>query len=235
LRTLALWVVATAAVIAMIQLAVVAALGLWLQAALEDVPALSESILDLAADSFTEAGFFLPEEDLDDPLLEHRIIVITEAMNERTARGVVRKLVYLDAEDPRAPIDLYISTQGGWFDSAFAIIDVMQIMSAPVNTIAVGGCYSAGALVLMAGTGSRSATPNTLISLHANFYETDAPDSLGALERGRVERLMRSKAKLPEGWFPYEDDASYYFSAEDALEHAIIDFVRAPDRSAVDG
>jgi ATP-dependent Clp protease protease subunit len=214
--------------IATIQLSVVAVLGVCVLRGLQDVNELSETFLDVAADSFTEAGFFMSEEDLEDPLLDHRIIVITEGVNERTSRTVVRKLVYLNAEDREAPIDLYISTQGGWFDSAFAIIDTMELITAPVNTIAVGGCYSAGALILMSGTGHRSATPNALISLHASFFSDEGVDSHGALERARVEGLMRDKANLPDSWFPYEDDASHYFTAQRALELAIIDGIRTP-------
>jgi ATP-dependent Clp endopeptidase proteolytic subunit ClpP len=229
------WVVVLALGVVIAQLAIVAALGVWAVRTLEDMPGLAETVLDVAADSFTEAGFFMPEEDLDDPLLDHRIIVLTEGINERTARGVVRKLVYLDAEDSEAPIDLYISTQGGWFDSAFAVIDAIELISAPVNTIGVGGCYSAGALILMSGTGHRSATPNTLISLHANFFEDGSPDSLGALERGRVEGIMRSKAKLPDAWLPFEDDISYYLTAEDAVELAIIDAIHRPAEQRSDG
>jgi ATP-dependent Clp protease protease subunit len=218
-----LWVALLAIGFAALQLSIAAGVGLYLSNAVDEIPGLAENVLDIAADSLTEAGFALPEEDLDDPLLEHRVVVITEGMNERTARGVVRKLLYLAADDPVAPIDLYISTQGGWFDSAFAIIDTMEMIPAPVNTIAVGGCYSAGTLVLMSGTGTRSATPNALISLHANFFDEETPDSIGTLERGRVEKRLREHARLPADWLPFEDDATYYMTAERALELAIID------------
>ena len=107
----------------------------------------------------------------DDPLITSRKILVTANINERTAKDVVARLLYMNALDPHRPIDLYLSTQGGWVDSAFTIIDAMQLIEAPVNTWAIGGCYSSGALILAAGTGRRYATPNAVLMIHASLDE----------------------------------------------------------------
>ncbi|MFT4581548.1 MAG: ATP-dependent protease ClpP protease subunit [Gammaproteobacteria bacterium] len=79
--------------------------------------------------------------------------------------GLFKDLLLLDAIDSTAPIDLYIRTEGGWSNDAFSIIDVMQSMSAPVNTHAIGGANSSGAMILSADTGVRYGYPYSTIML----------------------------------------------------------------------
>jgi len=164
--------------------------------------------------------------DPRDPMLERRRILLTTAVNEQAAQHVVSRLLYLDGVDPTAPIDLFLSTTGGWRDSAFAIVDAMRLITAPVNTWAIGGCYSAGAIVLAGGTGTRSATPNSLLMVHANVEDSAEEFSSGQLGVEREGRFWRKYAQLPESWFPLTSDTSYYLSPEQALEYGIIDEVK---------
>ena len=173
---------------------------------------------------FVEQGLFYPPNDLDDPLLEGRKIVIGQGINEQNAKEVVRKLLYLNSKDPSLEIDLYVSTQGGWYDSAFTIIDTFNVISAPVNTICIGGCYSAGAMIVAAGTGKRVAYSHALFSIHIAYNSQDL-DMPYANRPDRVNAFLLDKAKLPEKWFPLEDDRSYYLSAVQAKEFALIDKV----------
>ena len=165
----------------------------------------------------------------DDPLLASRTILVTANINERTAKDVAARLLYLNAVDGRRPIDLYLSTQGGWVDSAFTIIDVMDQISAPVNTWAIGGCYSAGALILAAGTGRRYATPNAVLMIHASLDEdTKESYSYERLALDRYERVWREHAVLPADWFPMVGGEEYYLSPDDALRFKLIDEIAAP-------
>jgi ATP-dependent Clp protease protease subunit len=167
----------------------------------------------------------------DDPLLAARTIVVTANINERTASDVVARLLYLDAQDRSRPIDLYLSTQGGWVDSAFTIIDIMERIAAPVNTWAVGGCYSAGTLILAAGTGRRYAAPNAILMIHASLDPaTKQSFAYEQLALERYERIWRQRATLPADWFPMVGGEEYYLSATEALNFKLIDEI-APVRS----
>jgi ATP-dependent Clp protease protease subunit len=184
-----------------------------------------------AADSLTEAGFEAGGVDPDDPLLEERILVITESINERVARRVIESLLYLDRLDGESPITLYIATTGGWVDPAFAIVDAIDSIRAPVDTIAIGGCFSAGSIILAAGTGTRSATPNAILSIHANSAEGEAALSYERISRERFTRHFEQHAALPREWFPLIGDKSYYLTPEEAVKHRLIDRVASPVRS----
>src|SRR5262249_50146447 len=146
-----------------------------------------EDTVDPSLDAQIDAGYEDPTFTPDDPLLRQRKVLLFHDLNSRTAKDVSSRLMYLNAVDSRAPIDLYISTQGGWSDNAFTIIDTMRTISAPVNTWAVGGCYSAGALILAAATGKRYATEDAVLMIHTNLDDSDEPDSLQRLSQERYE------------------------------------------------
>ena len=190
-----------------------------------------ESVAESVLDQLIESGAIPPHPlDAADPMLARRTIVVTTAINEATSREVVERLLWLDAADPDRPIDLLLSTQGGWTDSAFTIIDVMSSLRAPVNTWAVGGCYSAGAMILAAGTGRRIASPNAVLMLHANLEEPDGSGDWTLLEQQRVERLWRQRSRVPQQWYPMTGDVSHYMTAEQALEWGVIDEIRPAAR-----
>jgi ATP-dependent Clp protease protease subunit len=127
--------------------------------------------------------------------------------------------------DDSSPIDLYISTQGGWPDSAFTIVDAIRMIDAPVNTWAMGGCYSAGAVILAAGTGRRYSTDSAIMMLHTNLADSEDPFSYGRLDRARYEDFWREAAELPTRWYPMTGEALYYLSPDEALQFGIIDEV----------
>ena len=183
-----------------------------------------ESLIEQVVDEFLAANPREVELRADDPLLKSRTILVTANINEDTAKQVAARLLYLNAVDPHRPIDLYLSTQGGWIDSAFTIIDAMNLIQSPVNTWAIGGCYSAGALILAAGTGRRFATPNAVLMIHASLDEdSKRPYSYERLALDRYERVWRDHADLPEEWFPMVGDEEYYLSPEQALQFKLID------------
>ncbi len=195
--------------------------------------ALSVSVAD-RVDAEIEAGFDAAVVSADDPLLATRTIVVTHGINERTAADVIARLLVLDARDPGVPIDVVMSTQGGWVDAAFAIVDVMQSLESPVNTWAVGGCYSAGTLIVAAGTGQRVASENALLMVHANLDPPPADGTWESLEQARYEALWRQVATLPEAWYPMTFDRTHYLGPEDALRYGLVDDIAEPfERLAV--
>jgi ATP-dependent Clp protease protease subunit len=184
-----------------------------------------DELVDDLVDAQIEAGFGEAGLDPADPLLARRQIVITYTITERTAKDVVNRLFHLDALDDTAPIDLYISTQGGWPDAAFTVVDAIRMIDAPVNTWAMGGCYSAGALILAAGTGRRYSTDSAIVMVHTNVADSAEPFSYGRLERFRYEAFWREAAELPADWFPMTGEAVYYLSPDEALQFGVIDEV----------
>lgn len=231
LRASALGAALAVALLAAAALATLAAVAL---AALRDpewARELGEAWFQEAADSLTEAGFETGGLDPDDPLLRERIIVVTESINERVARRVIESLFYLDRLDGEAPVRLYVATAGGWVDPAFAIVDAIGSIRAPVDTIAFGGCFSAGTIILAAGTGTRSATPNAILSIHANSAEGGAAQSYDRIGRERFARHFETHAALPREWFPLTGDKSYYLTPAEALKLGLIDRVESPPLS----
>jgi len=174
-------------------------------------------------DAEIDAGMEDPILAADDPLLRERKVLLYHDVNSRTAKDISARLMYLDALDPGKPIDLYISTQGGWSDNAFTIIDTMRTISAPVNTWAVGGCYSSGVLILAAATGTRHATEDAVLMIHANLEDSKDPDSSEHLERERYERVYREWARLPADWYPMTGNRERYLSPKQALAFHLVD------------
>ena len=184
---------------------------------------------DIMVDRHLEAGWESPVLRSDDALLAQRRIVSTAGINERTAKDLVARILYLDAIDGEAPIDLFLATQGGWTDSMFSVIDAMEWVSSPVNVTGIGGVYSAGVGILCSATGRRAATENAIVMVHAN--ETGSEEKAAVLSRERYEGLWRRCARLPDEWFPMTEDVSYYLSPAEALEYGLIDEIlpaRAP-------
>lgn len=183
-----------------------------------------QPLIEEVVDEYMSANPREPELRGDDPVLKSRKILVTSNINEYTAKDVATRLLYLNALDPHRPIDLYLSTQGGWIDSAFTIIDAMNLIHAPVNTWAIGGCYSAGSLILAAGTGRRYATPNAVLMIHASLDEdSKRPYSYERLALQRYERIWREHADLPDEWFPMVGNEEYYLSPQEALQFKLID------------
>ena len=160
--------------------------------------------------------------DPNDPLLAQRKILLTANVNKRSSKQVIYKLLYLDTLEKK-PIDVYLLTDGGWTDATYAIIDVIRSISSPVNTFALGGCSSAGTMILACGTGTRYSYPNSVIMIHSNDEESQEQYSFEMLEKNRTERFWKTSAKLPDHWFPLTGEKEYYLTPQEAKEFDIVD------------
>ena len=176
-------------------------------------------------DYLADSGNHVPHGSHDRALLARRTILLTRDVNANAAHHVIGSLLLLEKTDPGKPIELWIRTNGGWGEDAFAIIDVMETISSPVTTIAVGGTSSAGAMILAAGTGGRKALPNAMVMVHDNLSEDEGEYSLGRVERATELAFWKRTAKLPAAWFTKEGDFSYYLTPEEALEFGLVDEV----------
>lgn len=100
-------------------------------------------------------------------LAQHRILVVAEDITDNLAADLSALLINFDTEDPNLPIELHLHTSGGAVSGFINIYDVIQMITAPVKTVCLGKCYSAGAFLLAAGTkGERYAMRNSNIMIH---------------------------------------------------------------------
>lgn len=179
-----------------------------------------EAIIDdLADNGFGSAS------SMHEQLLQARKVVIASNINAMLADRMVSSLLLLNELDPDTAIDMYIRTEGGWVDDAYAIIDVMNMISAPVNTHAIGGTHSAGAMILAAGTGIRTAYENSVIMFHAGLGEPDDEFGENQIKNKREILFWQSTARLPHDWVNQLEDRSYFLDAEQALQYEIVDKV----------
>jgi ATP-dependent Clp protease protease subunit len=193
----------------------------------EDGDDLAHTSIDNFISRLTESGLANRPIDYNDPLLKERTIVITQEINEQISREVCAKLLYLNQLDRKRPITLLIKTLGGWQDDAFIIIDVMQKIEAPVDTWALGSCYSSGAMILAGGTGVRRAMPQALIMLHVNEGDGNKAYSWESQSRKRFEEFWKRRARLPKRFFPMDSEQEYYLTPAEALKYGVIDEVVA--------
>lgn len=171
--------------------------------------------------------------DIYSLLLKERVVFLGTPINDQVASLIVAQLLFLDREDPDKEISLYIISPGGEIYPGLAIYDTMQLIRAPVSTIAVGWTASMGTVLLAAGTkGKRYALPNATIHMHpaGGTARGPAPD----VER-QIKELMRMQDLLREllakhTGQPLEKiiadfDRDYFMDAHGAVEYGIVDEV----------
>lgn len=132
--------------------------------------------------------------DIFSRLLNDRIVILSEEVNDTTASLVVAQLLYLEAQDPDKEIQFYINSPGGSVTAGFAIYDTMQYIKADVSTICIGLAASMGAFLLSSGTkGRRIALPNSEIMIHqpTGGFQGQATDI-----QIHAEKILRTKEKL---------------------------------------
>lgn len=186
-------------------------------------------------DYLVDSGILFSQDPLEERLLERRKIVIATDINAVTSKKVIRALLLLNDLDPKAPIDLYIRTEGGWVSDAFGIVDVMRSIEAPVNTYALGGTHSAGMMLLAAGTGRRRCYPGSSIMFHAGMAEEDGVTGMNHLDNERLLTFWKQYTKLPREWMKIQEDTMYFFGPGDAVKYGVADEIVSVRRSSPTG
>ena len=174
--------------------------------------------------------------DIFSLLLKERIIFLGTPINDQVANLIVAQLLFLDREDPDKDISFYINSPGGQITSGMAIYDTMQLIHAPVSTIAVGMAASMGTILLTAGTkGKRYALPNSTIHLHQPLggVQGQAVDiEIEAREILRIRDLLNSILKnhtgLSDDQILKYTDRNFYMTPTMAKELGVIDDVLWP-------
>ena len=171
--------------------------------------------------------------DIFSRLLNDRIIVLSDEVNDATASLVVAQLLYLEAQDPEKDISLYINSPGGSVTAGFAIYDTMQYIKCDVSTICMGMAASMGAFLLSAGTkGKRYALPNSDIMIHqpsggaqgqATEIEMTAKHILKT--KAKLNKILAENTGKPVEVIAQDTERDNFMSAEEALEYGLIDKV----------
>jgi ATP-dependent Clp protease protease subunit len=171
--------------------------------------------------------------DIYSRLLNDRIIVLSDEINDVTASLVVAQLLYLESENPDKDIQLYINSPGGSVTAGMAIYDTMEFIKCDVSTICVGLAASMGALLLAAGTkGKRYALPNSEIMIHqplggARGQATDIKIHADHIikTREKLNKILSEKTGQPLSKIEKDTDRDNFMTAQEALEYGLIDKV----------
>lgn len=169
--------------------------------------------------------------DIYSRLLKERIIFLGGPIVDEVANSVIAQLLFLDHEDPKKDIKLYINSPGGSVTAGLAIYDTMQHVKSPVSTICVGVAASMGAVLLSAGAkGKRFALPNSEILLHqvmggaegqATEIEITARHILKIRERLNQILVKHTGQKLAK--IEKDTDRDFWLTAQESKEYGIID------------
>ncbi|MBQ8063016.1 MAG: ATP-dependent Clp endopeptidase proteolytic subunit ClpP [Clostridia bacterium] len=171
--------------------------------------------------------------DIFSRLLDDRIIVLSDEVNDATASLVVAQLLFLEGQDAEKDIHLYINSPGGSVTAGFAIYDTMQYIKCDVSTICMGLGASMGAFLLSAGAkGKRYALPNAEIMIHqpsggargqATEIQIVAENILRTRER--LNKILAENTGRPIEEIARDTERDNFMTAEEALEYGLIDKV----------
>ena len=171
--------------------------------------------------------------DIFSRLLKERLIFITGPIDDTTASLVCAQLLFLESENPKKDIGIYINSPGGYVTAGLAIYDTMQYIRCPISTLCIGQAASMGSLLLAAGDkGNRIALPNSRVMVHqpSGGYRGVATD----IER-HAEEILDLKRRLNEIYVKHTGqdydtiekklDRDTFMTAEEAKEFGIVDTV----------
>ncbi len=173
--------------------------------------------------------------DIFSRLLNDRIVMLCDEVNDATASLVVAQLLYLEAQDSEKDICLYINSPGGSVTAGMAIYDTMQYIKPDVSTICIGMAASMGAFLLSSGAkGKRLALPNSEIMIHqplggAKGQATDIKIQAEHILKikKRLNELLAENTGKPIETIEQDTERDNFMSAQEAMEYGLVDKVIA--------
>lgn len=171
--------------------------------------------------------------DIFSRLLNDRIIVLSEEVNDATASLVVAQMLYLEAQDPDKDIQLYINSPGGSVTAGMAIYDTMQYIKCDVSTICMGMAASMGAFLLSSGTkGKRIALPNAEIMIHQPSAGTQGKVTDMEIDvehflkiKQRLNKIMAENTGKTPKQIKADSERDHWLTAEEAMAYGLIDSI----------
>jgi ATP-dependent Clp protease protease subunit len=171
--------------------------------------------------------------DIYSRLLKDRIVFLGTAIDDGVANSVIAQLLFLQMDDGKKDINLYINSPGGSVTAGLAIFDTMQFLTCDVNTYCIGMAASMGAVLLAAGTkGKRYALPNSDIMIHqvSGGAQGTASDVERTVEfmfklKKRLIRILANATGKSEEQVHHDSDRDYYMTADEAKSYGLVDEV----------
>ncbi len=181
--------------------------------------------------------------DIYSRLLKDRIIMLGVPIDDHVANVVIAQMLYLESEDPKKDIFLYINSPGGYATSGLAIYDTMQFIKCDVSTICLGQASSAAALLLIAGTkGKRLSLPHSRILIHqpSGAVQGQATDiGIHAKEilslKEKMNQLIAKHTGQPLEKIQRDTERDFFMNPEEAKKYGIIDEIIYSKKSADSG
>ena len=171
--------------------------------------------------------------DIYSRLLKERIIFLGGPIDDHTANIVIAQLLFLESEDPKKDISIYVNSPGGSVTATLAMVDTMNHIKPDVSTVCVGIAASGGAIVLSSGAkGKRYALPNAEIMIHqphggaegqATDIEITAKQILKL--RDRLNRMLAKNTGKPLAQIEKDVERDFFMSADEAKKYGIVDEV----------
>lgn len=171
--------------------------------------------------------------DIYSRLLKDRIVFLGTQVNDEVANSIVAQMLFLQSDDPKADIHLYVNSPGGSVSAGMAIYDTMQFITCDVATYCIGQAASMGAVLLTAGAaGKRFALPNARIMIHqplAGMQGTAEEIAIHAKEFRRIKQRMNEILLKHTGHsldkIEKDTDRDRFMTAEEAAEYKLVDKV----------
>ena len=175
--------------------------------------------------------------DIYSRLLKERIIFVGEPIDDHVANLIIAQLIFLEAEDPKKEIKLYINSPGGVVTSALAIYDTMQYIKPDVATVCIGQAASAAAVLLASGaSGKRMALPNARVMIHqlmisggiegqARDVEIQTKEMLRL--KNQINDILVKHTGQPLKKIENDTDRDYFMTPDEAKAYGLIDKVIA--------
>ncbi len=169
--------------------------------------------------------------DIYSRLLNDRIILLSEEVNDVTASLVVAQMLFLEAQDPEKDIQFYINSPGGSVTAGMAIYDTMQYIKCDVSTVCMGMAASMGAFLLSAGAkGKRIALPNAVIMIHQPLGGAQGQASDMKIHtdwilrtRDKLNRILAENTGKPLEVIEHDTERDNFMTAEEAVAYGLID------------
>lgn len=174
--------------------------------------------------------------DIYSRLLKERIVFLSGAIDDDMANIIIAQLLFLESEDQKKDIKLYVHSPGGSVTAAMAIYDTMNHIKPDVSTICIGIAASAAAIILSSGTkGKRFALPNAEVMIHQVMGGAEGQASDIAISAKHILRTKENLNKIlakntgkPVTQVEKDSDRDYYMVAEEAKKYGLVDEVLKP-------
>lgn len=169
--------------------------------------------------------------DIYSRLLKDRIIFLGGPIDDNIANTIIAQLLFLENQDPKKDIQIYINSPGGTVTGTMAIYDTMQFIKSDISTVCVGIAASGAAVVLAAGAkGKRFALPNSEVMIHqvmgeAGGQATDIEISAKHIlkVKQKLNKILAKHTGQPVAKIEQDSDRDYYMSTDEAKQYGVID------------